>query len=122
MAVAILFTPRSLRADQYEECMRRLNEAGAGTPPGRRYHACFGTGNQLRVFSVWESQEAFDRFGRTLVPILRELGINPGQPEFTEVRNIISAGDISERNEPPRRGWTWRFVTRARASPRPSGS
>jgi hypothetical protein len=32
------------------------------------------------VFDVWTSQAAFDKFGKTLMPILQQLGIDPGQP------------------------------------------
>jgi hypothetical protein len=41
------------------------------------------------VFDVWESEESFDAFGQTLMPILAELGIDPGQPQVSEVHNII---------------------------------
>ena len=30
------------------------------------------------VFDVWTSQEAFDRFAKTLMPILQQLGVDPG--------------------------------------------
>jgi len=38
---------------------------------------------------VWDSQEQLDAFGARLMPILAELGINPGEPEVVEVHNII---------------------------------
>jgi heme-degrading monooxygenase HmoA len=31
---------------------------------------------RFRVVDVWESEEAFNRFGETLVPILQDLGVN----------------------------------------------
>jgi hypothetical protein len=89
MALAILFTPPSMTAEQYDEAIRRLETAGAGAPPGRRYHVCFGTGASLRVLDVWDSQEAFNAFGQTLMPILQELGLDPGRPEIAEVHNSI---------------------------------
>jgi hypothetical protein len=103
MAVAVLVTPRAMHAGQYYECLRRLEQAGAGAPPGRRFHACFGSGDQLRVFSIWDSQEAWDRFSRQLVPVLREVGINPGQPEFVEVVNTIPPAERIASGEPPTR-------------------
>jgi hypothetical protein len=74
---------------QYDECIKRLNAAGAGAPAGRLYHACYGSGDRLRVFDVWESPESFERFGPTLMPILQDLGIDPGEPEIVEIHNII---------------------------------
>ena len=41
------------------------------------------------MFDVWESQEAFEAFGATLLPIMGELGVDPGQPSVAPVRNII---------------------------------
>jgi hypothetical protein len=90
MALAIMFTPRSMNASTYDEIIRRLKAAGVGAPKGRLDHICFGTGSNLRVLDVWESQEAFGAFGQTLMPILQEIGVDPGQPEITEVHNTIS--------------------------------
>ena len=89
MAIAVRFTPKSMSSTQYDECIRRLEQAGAGTPKGRLYHASYGSGNEIRVFDVWESAASFDEFGQTLMPILQELNVDPGQPEISEVHNII---------------------------------
>jgi hypothetical protein len=89
MAIAIYFNPASMDAQRYDETIRRLEQAGAGAPRGRTYHACFGSGDKLQVFDVWESQEAFDEFGKTLMPILQEVGIDPGQPYVEPIHNVI---------------------------------
>jgi len=89
MAITMTVTPRSMDARQYDEVLKRLENAGASAPPGRLYHVCFGTGTSLRVVDVWESQDAFNAFGQTLLPILQQMGIDPGQPEAAEVHNII---------------------------------
>jgi len=89
MAITVTVTPRSMEARQYDEVIKRLENAGASAPAGRLYHVCFGTGSSLRVVDVWESQDAFEAFGQTLLPILGQVGIDPGQPEFAEVHNII---------------------------------
>ena len=88
MAYAILFTPK-MSEGQYDEVIRRLDAAGAGAPAGRTYHACYGAGDRLRVFDVWDSKDDFDRFGQTLMPILQEVGVDPGVPEIVEARNVI---------------------------------
>ena len=89
MALAIYFNPPSMNAEQYDEAIRRLGQAGAGAPRGRTYHACFGSGDKLQVFDVWDSQEAFDEFGKTLMPILQEIGLDPGQPHIEQVHSVI---------------------------------
>ena len=90
MAITVRFTPKSMSAAKYDECIKRLEQAGAGAPKGRLYHVCYGNMNDLRVFDVWESSESFDEFGQTLMPILQELSIEPGEPEISEARNVIT--------------------------------
>lgn len=90
MALAIYFAPTSvMTAQQYDKCIKRLRKAGADHPAGRVYHACFGTTESVFVFDVWTSQAAFETFGQTLIPILSELGVDPGQPRVMPVHNVI---------------------------------
>lgn len=89
MAVVLRFTPTGMTKAKYDECVKRLEKAGAGAPPGRLYHVCFGDPNNLRVSDIWDSRESFEKFGETLMPITEELGISPGEPEVIEVYNII---------------------------------
>jgi len=90
MAFAISFKPTAMDARGYDETIRRLEAAGAGAPPGRLYHVCHGEGSDLRVVDVWESMETFEKFGQTLMPILEQLGIDPGTPEIRPIHNTIS--------------------------------
>jgi hypothetical protein len=90
MALAVYFPGTSFTKDQYDAGVRKLEEAGEGSPPGRSYHCAFvGAGGGVQVFDVWESQESFDRFGQSLMPILEEVGADPGEPQIAEVHNII---------------------------------
>jgi len=89
MSISIKFSPKSMSAAKYGECIRRLEQAGAGAPKGRLYHVCYGNSDDLQVFDVWDSSESFDEFGKTLMPILQELSIDPGTPDISEVHNII---------------------------------
>jgi hypothetical protein len=43
------------------------------------------------VFDVWNSQAAFEQFGKTLLPILQQLGVDPGQLNVNvhEIHNVI---------------------------------
>ena len=44
---------------------------------------------EIQVFDIWESQEAFEAFGATLVPIMTEFGADPGEPMVARVHNVI---------------------------------
>jgi len=89
MALGIYFALTGMTAEKYSECTVRLKQAGAAHPPGRSYHAAFGPSDKLMVFDVWSSQAAFDKFGKTLMPILQELGIEPGQPSVAEIHKVV---------------------------------
>jgi len=89
MAIGIYFSPAAMSAAKYDECIKLLKKAGAGNPAGRSYHAAFGPKDKLMVFDVWTSQAAFDKFGKTLMPILQQLGIDAGQPTVMPVYKVI---------------------------------
>jgi hypothetical protein len=90
MAIGMWFTPSSFTAEEYDEIIRRLEAVGAAAPAGRLYHVALETGGHVRLLDIWESSEAFHAFGATLVPILAELGVDPGEPQVSPVRNIIA--------------------------------
>ena len=54
-----------------------------------QYHVCFLADGQVRVSEIWDSQEKLDAFGERLMPLLAEIGIDPGHPETFEIHNII---------------------------------
>jgi hypothetical protein len=41
------------------------------------------------VSEIWDSLEQFQAFGERLMPLLAEVGIDPGEPEMFEIHNII---------------------------------
>jgi hypothetical protein len=89
MSIVVRFHPTGMTTKQYEDATSRLEEAGAWPPDGLDYHICFGQDGDLRVSEIWDSQEKFEAFGQRLMPILSEVGIQPGEPETLEVQNIV---------------------------------
>jgi hypothetical protein len=89
MAIGVYFAPVAMSSAQYDECIRLLKKAGAGNPPGRAYHAAFGAPDHIMVFDVWTSQAAFDKFGKTLIPILQQIGVDSGQPNIMPMHKVI---------------------------------
>ena len=49
----------------------------------------FLAGGNVRVSEIWDSREQLDAFGQRLMPVLGEVGIDPGEPEILEIHNII---------------------------------
>src|SRR5262245_467548 len=89
MAIGYYFAPAALSPAKYDETIKLLKKAGAGHPQGRSYHATFGPSDKMMVFEVWSSQAAFEKFGKTLMPILQQVGIDPGQPQVMPMHNVI---------------------------------
>ena len=42
------------------------------------------------VFDVWTSQAAFDKFGKTLMPIMQQIGVDPGKPTVMPVHKVMA--------------------------------
>jgi hypothetical protein len=83
--------------DQYEESVRRLTdgkdrlESVADWPvEGVLVHVAGQGENGFRVVDVWESEEAFARFGESLLPILQDMGVE-GRPEVYPAHTFVSA-------------------------------
>ncbi len=89
MAIGFYFVNGNFTPDKYDEAIKRLSAAGAGSPQGRSYHVALESNGEIQVFDIWESQEAFDAFGSTLLPILSELGVTVNEPMVAEVHNVI---------------------------------
>ena len=117
MAIGIYFAPATMTREQYFECIKRLKKAGAGHPPGRVYHACFGTGDRIQVFDVWTSQAAFEKFGRVLMPILQDIGTDSGQPVIMNMHNVITRPAARPRAAAAKRAPAKRAAAR-RAAPK----
>ena len=90
MSILLRFAPRGTpTTEQYAESVRRLEEAGGFPPDGMEYHVAFFVDGNLRVSEIWDSLEQAEAFGERLMPVLDEIGIDPGEPEILEIHNIV---------------------------------
>jgi len=89
MALGVYFTPSSFTPARYDDALKRLEDAGAAAPAGRLYHVAMESDGLIQVFDVWESEESFQAFGATLMPIMADIGADPGQPQISPVYNVI---------------------------------
>jgi hypothetical protein len=89
VSILIRFAPAALSAEQYDAAVQRLKDDGVFPAEGLDYEICFGSEGHLKVSQVWDTQEHLEAFGARLMPILAELGIEPGEPEIVEVHSII---------------------------------
>ena len=90
MSIVVRFQPAALTTEQYDESIRRLEEAGEFPPDGLEYHICFGPDGNMKVSEIWDSREQLESFGERLMPLLTDVGIEfSGEPEVFEVHNIV---------------------------------
>jgi len=90
MALGVYFVHMGFTPDKYDETIKKLDAAGQGSPKGRSSHFALESDGMIQVFDVWDSQEDFDAFGKTLVPILTELGVELSAPSVANIYNSIS--------------------------------
>jgi hypothetical protein len=91
MALGFYITAKGFTQEKYDKTTAQLEEAGVGAPDGRISHVALETDGEIQVFDIWESQEAFDAFGATLIPILTAAGIELNDPMVARVHNQITA-------------------------------
>jgi quinol monooxygenase YgiN len=89
VAVAIYFHPESLNEEQYRAVVDQVAKDGPWPPAGLVHHSCFGEGNSLMVYEVWETQEALEAFGQRLMPVLQQHNLNAGEPHVMAVVNLV---------------------------------
>lgn len=97
MAVVAVFQGPTLTQTSYEASVReltggrtRLEQPSDWPVEGLLLHVAGETANGFRVVDVWESEEAFGRFGEALAPIMAKVGIEE-QPEVYSVHTFVSA-------------------------------
>lgn len=79
--------------EQYEQVAERLTDNGFNAPgdwpvEGLLSHVTGPTDTGWIVVDVWESEEAFQRFGEIIGPVLQEIGMG-GEPRMTPVHNFV---------------------------------
>jgi hypothetical protein len=95
MAVAYEMRFAGATLEQYDRIVELMGYASGGEgEPGGLFHWVTMTDDGLLIVDVWESDEAFERFGREkLAPTTAQAGV-AGAPDITrhEVHNYLTAG------------------------------
>jgi hypothetical protein len=97
LAVVAVFQSPTVTQEAYEEAVRRLTggksrfESPADWPVGGVLaHIAGQSESGFLVVDVWESAEAFARFGEVIAPILQEIGVEV-QPEVYPAHTFVAA-------------------------------
>lgn len=83
--IMVQFNMPGVSLKQYDEAWKDVRAAGHSNPKGLIHHAGGIQGNNLIISDVWESEDAFKKFGETLMPILQKQGFPNVQPTIIPV-------------------------------------
>jgi hypothetical protein len=88
MAIAVIYRPPAMTADQYKD-------SWAGGPPvavpgGLVFHAGIGEGPDFITVTVWESPEAYEAFAPVFARTMAEKGFRFGPPQILPVHQVFS--------------------------------
>ncbi|OAR26582.1 hypothetical protein A8W25_28430 [Streptomyces sp. ERV7] len=97
MAIVAIFEIPGMTRAQYEKSAEKV--AGRPGPvkktsdwpvSGLISHTAAPTPDGWLVVDVWESEEAFQEFGKTILPILEELGVQGAQPKIYQAHTVVT--------------------------------
>ncbi|MDI2124696.1 hypothetical protein [Yinghuangia seranimata] len=96
MAIAAVFQIPGMTQEQYDKSADAVT-GGRGAVknpsdwpvPGLISHTAGPTPDGWFVVDVWESEEAFRRFGEIIVPILNNLGVPNAEPKVYPVHAMV---------------------------------
>ena len=83
--VIVQFNIPGMTSKVYDQIWDELRKAGQSHPAGLHHHVGAQQGDSWLVVDVWESAEAFSKFGETLMPILKKAGVAEVPPVITPV-------------------------------------
>ena len=96
MSIIAVFDDPTLTKESYEESIRQMMGKEKAESPsdwpveGLLAHVAGDTGSGFQVVDVWESEEAFSRFGEALAPVMKSLGIE-AKPQVYPAHTIVTA-------------------------------
>ena len=88
--VVVLFNSPGFTAKHYDQVWDDLRAAGQSNPKGLISHVGFAKPEDgWMVVDVWESEDAFNEFGKTLIPIIQKSGVEVPQPQVVPAHFVL---------------------------------
>ena len=94
MAIGVIFEFHGATRAQYENTVKkglkgRRNKLADWPVKGVLAHMARPMPGGWRVVDVWQSEAAFKRFGKVLIPILKESGLPEVEPKIFPLKRFI---------------------------------
>jgi hypothetical protein len=77
--IGVYIRPTGMTEEQYRSVDEKLRASGV-QPKGTKMHTCFGEGEGIAIFDVWESEDDFNAFASHLGPLVAAAGLEPIAP------------------------------------------
>lgn len=87
MAIAVIYRPPAMTAEQYEQSW--VGGAPVAPPPGLLFHAGLGEGPEFMTITVWETREAYDAFAPVFARVMAAKGLRFGPPQILPVHQVL---------------------------------
>lgn len=82
--IGVYIHPSGMNEDNYRTVDDQLRASGVEMK-GLKMHTCFGEGDGVAIFDVWESEEDFKAFAAHLGPIVAAAGLEPVAPDIVPI-------------------------------------
>ena len=88
MAIAVVYRPPAMTAEQYKESWR--GGPPVAPPPGLIAHAGIGEGEEFFTITLWDSVEAYEAFAPLFAETMRARGFEFGSPRILPVHQFLA--------------------------------
>ena len=88
--VVVLFNAPQFTAKNFDQVWDDLRAAGQSSPKGLISHVGFPRPEGgWSVVDVWESEDAFNEFGKALMPIIQKIGVEVPPPKIIPAHFVL---------------------------------
>jgi hypothetical protein len=78
--IGVYIRPAGMTIEQYKAIDHEVRAAVGGEPKGMKLHTCFGEGEGIAIFDVWESEDDFKGSRLCWAQSLPPQGSSPSSP------------------------------------------
>jgi hypothetical protein len=90
MAIAVVYRPPSITAEQYNLSWSGGDGPPLPAPPGLLFHAGVGEEDAFFTITVWETREAYEAFAPQFKNAMSEKGFDFGTPNIFPVHHYLA--------------------------------
>ena len=88
MAIAVVYRPPAMTAEQYKESWRE-GPPVAAPPNGLISHAGVGDGDDFLTITIWDSVESYQAFAPVFAMAMKSRGFEFGSPRILPVHQVL---------------------------------